>query len=192
MSNEILTIDTSAGVITQKEVEPLSVLNEYASSLDQACEEYDVSLLPNAEMEELASRLKMTMRLYAGLGLSANQCGVMKRMFVVGSGDTFLVCINPKIVAASNKLVNDNEGCLSYPALYLKIPRPEWIDVEYYDQYGKFYQVRLTGLTARCFAHELDHLNGRRFTAYVGKVSIQMARKRQEKIFKRYVRNKKK
>jgi peptide deformylase len=122
--------------------------------------------------------------------LSANQCGVYERVFIIGTDQFQIVCINPKVIKTSEQMVKDNEGCLSFPGLYVKIERPSWVDVEFVNESGQIKQMHLEGLTARCFMHELDHMNGIKFTKYVGPVAIQMARKKQEKIMKKFMRNK--
>jgi peptide deformylase len=134
----------------------------------------------------------MTMKKFGGIGLSANQCGVFERVFIIGTDTYELVCINPQIIRASEDLLKTDEGCLSYPGLYLKIDRPSWLEVMFVNEQGIIQNMRLDGLTARCFAHELDHMNGKRFVEYVGKVALQTARRKQEKIMKKVVRNFKK
>jgi peptide deformylase len=123
----------------------------------------------------------MTMKLYGGIGLSANQCGVFERVFIIGTDQFQIACINPRIIAKAPSTIKESEGCLSYPGLYVKIDRPDWVDVEFTDESGAVKQMRLEGVTARCFQHELDHMYG-----------IQMARKKQEKIIKKIVRHQKK
>jgi peptide deformylase len=148
--------------------------------------------LPNPLMELLIKRLKMTMKLYGGIGLSANQCGVFERVFVIGTDEFQIACVNPRIIGKSPSTIKESEGCLSFPGLYLKLDRPDWIEVEYTNENGQLVQTRLDGVTARCFQHELDHMNGIRMTDHAGPVMLQMARKKQEKIIKKIVRHKKK
>ena len=131
------------------------------------------------------------MKLYSGLGLAANQCGVTERVFVIGTDQFQMACINPKVIAQSEEIVKENEGCLSFPAFFLSLGRPKWIDVEFTDEAGETKQTRLEGLTARCFLHELDHLNGIKFDSYVGAVAMQQAKRKQEKLIKKIVRRKK-
>jgi peptide deformylase len=89
------------------------------------------------------------------------------------------------------EIVKDTEGCLSFPAFFLSIPRPKWIEVEFTDENGQRKQTRLDGLTARCFLHELEHLNGVKFTSHVGSVAMLQAKRKQEKLIKKIVRRKK-
>jgi peptide deformylase len=112
-------------------------------------------------------------------------------VFVIGTDQFQMACINPKVLAVSDEIVKENEGCLSFPAFFLSLPRPKWVDVEFTDENGETKQTRLDGLTARCFLHELDHLNGIKFDSYVGPASIQQAKRKQEKLIKKIVRRKK-
>jgi len=191
--SDILTIDTAvAAGLKQPEqkVEPLNVFDDRNPLLSVAIPEFK-GQLPNPDMTMLAKRLKFTMKLYSGLGLAANQCGIKERVFVIGTEQFQLVCINPKVIAQSETIVKDNEGCLSFPAFFIHVSRPEWIEVEFTDETGETKQTKLEGLTARCFLHELDHLNGIKFTSYVGAVAMQQAKRKQEKLIKKIVRRKK-
>ena len=191
--SDILTIDTAvaAGVKTPEEkVEPLQVFDDKLPMLSEMIPEY-VGVLPNNDMTLLVKRMKMTMKLYSGLGLSANQCAVKQRVFVIGTDQFQMACINPKVIEVSEELVKDTEGCLSFPAFFLNFPRPKWVEVEYTNELGERKQTRLEGLTARCFLHELEHLNGVKFTSYVGAASILQAVRKQQKLIKKIVRRKK-
>lgn len=188
---DTLVIDTGAGNIQEQRVEPLPLFDENHSMLRVPIPEY-TNVMPNFNMELLIKRLKMTMKLYGGIGLSANQCGVFERVFVMGTDDFQIACVNPKVISVSEQRVKESEGCLSYPGLYLKLDRPASIDVEFTDENGAVRQMILEGVSARCFLHELDHMNGIRMTEQVGPVALQMARRKQEKIIKKIVRHKKK
>lgn len=188
--SDILTIDTGAGVIKEHKLELLPVFNDSLPMLSQVVPEY-TDALPNSQMTELVQRMKMTMKAHAGLGLAATQCGVFQRVFVIGFQDFAITCINPKIIKASEKLAKDDEGCLSFPGLMFKINRPESIDVEFTTENGEVKQINLTGVTARCFQHELDHLNGIKFVDHVGPTTLMMARQKQAKLIKKLQRAKK-
>jgi len=172
----------------EKEVEPFPLFDENHPMMKQRIPEYDITLLPNPVMTHTINRLKMTMKLYNGLGLSANQCGVFERVFIVGNEEIVIVCINPKLIKASDNLIKDNEGCLSFPGLFLKIERASSVEVEYYDYQGKKYNTTFTGLTARCFLHELDHMNGITMDKHVKPLALKMAKDKQGKLFKRVKR----
>jgi peptide deformylase len=115
-----------------------------------------------------------------GIGLAANQIGIAKRVFVMGSNniDGFprpFALFNPKIVKASEEQELMKEGCLSYPDLWLSIKRPSVIEVEYQDSKGNVHEAAMSGLIARCFQHELDHLNGVCFVDIVSPMKLQLA-----------------
>ena len=100
-----------------------------------------------------------------GMGLAANQIGITKRLFAMGheSFDVFkkpAIIYNPVLISADKEQELGQEGCLSFPGLLLQISRPRIIMVRYQNNKGEFLLSRLTGLEARCFQHELDHLDG--------------------------------
>jgi len=187
--NQILKLNTVDPKYQQeKEVEPFPLFDENHPMMKQRIPEYNITLLPNPVMTNTINRLKMTMKLYNGLGLSANQCGVFERVFIVGNEEIVIVCINPKLIKASDDLIKDNEGCLSFPGLFLKVERASSVEVEYYDYQGKKYNTTFTGLTARCFLHELDHMNGITMDKHAKPLALKMAKEKQGKLFKRVKR----
>jgi peptide deformylase len=97
-----------------------------------------------------------------GLGLAANQIGVLQRVFVYDDGTGLGVVINPKIVRAEGEQVGV-EGCLSVPGLQGDVKRAEKIVIQGMDLNGKKVKIEAEGLLARIFQHELDHLNGTLF-----------------------------
>jgi peptide deformylase len=188
--SDIFTIDTEEGIVKDKEevINPLSLFNEDYPMLLQKIPEYDVSRLPNPVLGKLIKRLKMTMKLHGGIGLSANQCGVFERVFVIGANDAVWACINPKILNASPDLIRDKEGCLSFPGLALNVERHSWVEAEFINEECKVVQMRFEGLTARCYQHELDHMNGIRFINHVKPLALEMAKKQQKKLIKKIMR----
>jgi peptide deformylase len=187
MSDELLVIDTSKAVTQNEIVEPLPLYGEGFEMLYKSIPEY-TDILPNPLMNKLVQRLKLTMKLYAGIGLSANQCGVYQRVFVIGHEDYQLVCINPKVTHVSEQIEKSNEGCLSYPGLFVKIERPLAINVEFTTETGENKQLKLEGLTARCFMHELEHMNGQSFIQHVKPVALSIAKEKQKKRIKKVTR----
>lgn len=188
--SEILTINTEDEVHNVQRITPLPLYGEDYYMLRQCIPEYEDDL-PNPQMTSLINRLKMTMKLFGGIGLSANQCGVSERVFVIGTDQFQITCINPKIVSESANKVKDNEGCLSFPGLFCKIERPESIVVEFTTETGERKTMEMSGITARCFQHELEHLNGVSFISKVGPVALQLARQKQQKIIKKVKRSRK-
>ena len=181
--SDILTINTEEGVLKEEKIEPLSVYPDTHPLLSVCLEEYKEPL-PNKPMNDLIKRLKMTMKLYGGIGLSANQCGLTDRVFVMGTDQFQIACINPKVLEVSGETVKDTEGCLSFPALFMKVERPKSVYAEYTDENGETHREWFHGLTARCFLHETDHMNGIKFTKYVGPLTLKMAKQKQQKRIK--------
>lgn len=186
-------INTEEGIVKEKEevIQPLSLFDDNHPMLLQKIPEYDVTRLPNPILGKLIKRLKMTMKLHGGIGLSANQCGIFERVFVLGANDAIWACINPKIINASPDLIREKEGCLSFPGLALGVERHSWVEAEFINEECRVVQMRFEGLTARCFQHELDHMNGIKFTSRVKPLALQLAKKQQQKLIKKITRLKK-
>jgi peptide deformylase len=110
--------------------------------------------------KQLADSMLDLMRRERGIGLSATQVGISKRLFVMEIDGVTRACFNPEIVNTSKELVDFNEGCLSFPGESCTIKRPEQIEVRYFNLQGQEIKEALSGLEARCFQHELDHLDG--------------------------------
>lgn len=114
---------------------------------------------PSIDPIELANNLIETMKHYKGIGLSANQCGLPYRVFALWSADP-LVVFNPRVVDQTSEFIELEEGCLTYPNLYIKIKRPKSIKVRFQNSFGETRTEKYTGMTARGFLHEMDHLDG--------------------------------
>ena len=122
----------------------------------------------NAHLHELLDDMTETLEDANGAGLAAPQVGVLRRACVVldeGSGE-FIELINPQIVAQSGEQTG-LEGCLSVPGKYGVVTRPEVVRVRAQDRNGDFFEVEDSDLTARCFCHEIEHLDGHLFVEHV-------------------------
>jgi|688.fasta_scaffold63512_2 peptide deformylase len=122
-----------------------------------------------------------------GIGLAANQVGVNARVFTMQTQNlkevfTPFALFNPKVITVSPDSELGEEGCLSFPNMFLMVKRPEHVIVEFLDRNNNKHIIRLDGIDARCFLHELDHLNGVCFTEHVSKLKLQMAIKKQRKL----------
>lgn len=136
--------------------------------------------------EETEKEMISIMESFKGIGLAANQVGLLKRVFTIQLQNhpdinTPIAMFNPRIATADTHEIDSEEGCLSFPNLWLKVKRPKSITVEYFDKTGKSCIIDLTGIDARCFLHELDHLNGVVFTEKVSQMKLLLARKKQRK-----------
>ena len=184
---DIIRIDTNAwqqdiGKPTQIEqvnIEIFPLVPETHPALKMCLPKFDFKN-PPVDPNKFASSLVETCKKHNGLGLSANQCGYEHRVFVMGSGDNYVAFFNPVIVWSSMEKSKMEEGCLSFLDLFLMIERPETIKVNYQDYTGEEKNAQFTGLTARCFQHELDHMNGVVYTHHAKPLAMQMAMKKRK------------
>ena len=146
---------------------------------------------PQADPKLMYDIMLENMVYHKGLGLSANQIGMPVKVFSmrVDDSDNAIVCFNPEIIKESEEMVTMEEGCLSYPFLYLNKKRPKELSVKYQNVDGDFINAHFEGLAARVFHHEMDHMKGKTFLDGVSKISLQLARKKQKVLLKKNKRN---
>lgn len=141
------------------------------------------------DAEKIESEMIYTMLQEGGIGLSANQVGLDAQVFVIKpyllEDKTPFALFNPSIEQVTVNMLEEPEGCLSHPNLFLKIKRPRGVVVNYLDRDAKECKIELYDIDARCFLHEYDHLQGIEFTQRVSKLKLDIARKKQKKISKR-------
>ena len=142
---------------------------------------WDFTVDTNAE--QIESEMLQIMNTFKGIGLAANQVGLLKRVFTIKlkNQEQPFAMFNPEVISESKELQDNEEGCLSFPDLWLGVKRPKQIEAKYLDKDGKECTITLTGIDARCFLHELDHLNGTVFTEKVSQMKLILARKKQRK-----------
>lgn len=128
---------------------------------------------------ELCDNMVEVMLKSNGIGLAAPQIGIARQIFVMQNPDgSYKHVINPIVTPISNATQTQKEGCLSYPGLVLSITRPEYVKVEYQDPNGGHQTECLSGLQARCFQHEADHLQGVCFVDGLSELKLNLAKKR--------------
>jgi len=122
----------------------------------------------NRRLHMLMDDLLDTLSEAGGAGLAAPQVGVLRRACVVMDDDTeeFIELINPSIIAQSGEQTGP-EGCLSVPGKWGLVTRPHYVRVRAQDRNGHWFEVEGEGLTARCFCHELEHLDGHLYTEHI-------------------------
>lgn len=125
----------------------------------------------NARLAQLLDDMRETLIQSNGVGLAAPQVGVLRRAVIVletnvpeGEKEYFIELINPEILEVSGSQ-RGAEGCLSVPGEYGLVERPSHIKVRAQNRNGEWFEVEGDGLTARCFCHEIDHLEGILFTS---------------------------
>ena len=138
------------------------------------------------ELKAFIEEMFKTLKHAKGLGLSAPQVGVNKRFFIldlssVSLDHDTLVLINPEIVSTSGEQCGE-EGCLSFPGLYLQVTRPNKVVCNFTDIDGKRQTVTAEGLFARAIVHENDHLDGKLFIDYIDPVDREMIAGKLKKI----------
>lgn len=114
-----------------------------------------------------------TMHNANGVGLAGPQVGMLRRVVVVDAGDEDLELVNPEIISCSEETIADTEGCLSLPGQYGIVTRPAQVTIRAQDRYGDWYEYDADALLARCFLHEMDHLDGHMYTEFVDRMLTQ-------------------
>ena len=140
------------------------------------------------DRKELQDRLLSAMEHYQGIGLSANQIGIQERVFIMYSDvkkKETITCFDPLITEYHLDKIIMDEGCLTWPGLWLKVERSEGIRCVYSDVDGELVQVEMHGLESRIFQHEYDHMEGTNFTQRVSRLKLNMAKRRATKMKKK-------
>lgn len=113
---------------------------------------------------DLLDDMKDTLYNAEGAGLAAVQVGILRRVVVIDCGDGYIELVNPEITDRSEEIQEEAEGCLSIPGQYGITRRPKWVTVKAQNREGKWVLYKGEDLKARCFCHELDHLDGILYT----------------------------
>jgi peptide deformylase len=123
-----------------------------------------------------------------GLGIASLQLGDPRRMFIVepklagrAETDPPLAFINPEVLWTSDEQQDSEEGCLSFPDIYIKVKRPMKARVRAMGMDGQLFEFEGAGLLARCLLHENDHLTGKLLVDFVGPLKRQMIKKKLQK-----------
>lgn len=151
-------------------------------------EPYDFSNKDN-DPAMFANMMIDRMKELGGVGLSANQVGLNVRMFVMGVNDVTYAVFNPEIAAIAQDVISGDEGCLSFPGIYMKVSRPKSVMVKYQNAKGDTIEEEFHGLTARIFLHEYDHMEGKTFKDRVSKMKWDLAYNRMIKRTKKIIRH---
>ncbi len=137
-------------------------------------------------VETLLVLMLDTMRHHKAIGLAAPQIGLRHRVFVMEiEGMAARMCFNPEVLSVSEETEKAQEGCLSFPDLWLNVERPIRVEARYQNHMGNLVHETFESLAARCYLHETDHLNGVRFIEKVGAVTLLRARQSRSKKLKK-------
>ena len=164
---------------------------------------YDIIKVPNAVLKQEAQpvdsitsdiqkqmdRMLATMYDAPGIGLAANQVGLLNRVLVMdisrkddGEEASPICMVNPEIIHESEEMSVMEEGCLSIPRQYAEVERPKTVRVKYLDYDGKEAELEASDLLSHCVQHEIDHLNGVLFIDYLSSLKRNMILKKLEKM----------
>lgn len=142
----------------------------------------------DARIRKLVDDMLETMYAADGVGLAATQVDVHERVVVIDTSqerDTPRVLINPELVKVSERMVDGEEGCLSVPQIYDKVPRHAEVSVRATNRDGEVVEFDADGLLAVCVQHEMDHLLGKVFVEYLSplkrdRIKTKMVKKARE------------
>lgn len=140
----------------------LDLVKEDHPILREECQLFDFEN-PPVDPLKLVRDLKETMVVRRGIGLAASQIGLPYNVFVAGNPndpEDIVAFFNARIVSTSDEMVLIEEGCLSYPGLFIKVKRPSQCRIRYADERGEILTGSYDGIPARAILHEYDHVNG--------------------------------
>ena len=136
------------------------ILNDQESALHKTCRPVEDF---NSKLHILLDDMRETLIESGGVGLAAPQVGILRRVVLVDNGEEILELVNPTLVETDGEQEGP-EGCLSVEGRYGLVKRPYYAKVRAQDRYGNWFEAEGEELTARCFCHELDHLDGILYT----------------------------
>jgi peptide deformylase len=139
---------------------------------------------PPFDPKELEKNMLDLMYAQDGIGLAANQVGIKARMFVMGHKDNpeaGMAFFNPIVVANTDVIEDLEEGCLSFPGIFVKIKRPSKIKARWQNSSGEWEEGEFDGYNCKCFLHEYDHLEGIVFQDRVSPLKWALAVKKTKK-----------
>ena len=160
---------------------PHPKLRQHAQTIDKVTEK---EIIISKKMIEI-------MKKAPGVGLAANQIGILKKIITVNIQDQekktekVYALFNPSIKLYSKEKVVMEEGCLSFPKQFVEIERPVSIEIEYTNENNKIIKEKKNGHEARVLQHEIDHLSGKLFVDYISSLKSNMIIKRVQKLIKK-------
>ncbi len=132
------------------------ILTDKDPALHKVCKPVETF---DRKLHQLLEDMKQTLADVGGVGLAAPQVGILRRVVVVDLGEEMLELVNPELLETAGEQTGP-EGCLSVPGRYGLVKRPNYARVRAQDRDGNWFEAEGEELIARCFCHELDHLDG--------------------------------
>ena len=154
--------------------------------LKTPCQKFDF-LNPAFDPIEFSKDFIKFMYQCNGIGLAANQVGIPYSIFAMRGSPENFVCFNPRIVQPSEEQILLEEGCLTYPNFYVKVKRPRHVRVRFQTPNGDTLTKQFTGMTARIYQHEMEHLEGKLFTENCSRLAIELAIRKSAKLGTTYI-----
>lgn len=150
--------------------------------LSKRCEEWNFDD-PPVQTDFLMADMIETMAKSGGIGLAANQVGLSYRVITmhVQETDEYITMFNPEIVSISEHMYVAREGCLSFPRVVLDIERPKTVEATWMNRNQQLETRIFSDIDAKCFLHEIDHLNGVTFKDHTSQLKFDMAVKKAKK-----------
>ena len=139
------------------------ILTDKDPALHKVCKPVEAF---DKKLHKLLDDMRDTLIDSNGVGLAAPQVGILRRVVLVDTGEEILELINPEIIGFSGEQIG-LEGCLSVPGKWGIVTRPNVVRVRAQDRYGDWFEAEAEGLTARCFCHEIDHLDGHLYVEHI-------------------------
>ena len=136
------------------------ILTDKESALHKVCKPVTAF---DQKLHKLLDDMCETLVDSGGVGLAAPQVGILRRVVVVDTGDGILELVNPELISTDGEQEGP-EGCLSVPGKYGLVKRPYYATVKAQDRNGEWFEAEGEELIARCFCHELEHLDGILYT----------------------------
>lgn len=162
------------------EYEILPLVDQYDPILRKPTTLIDFETMPGSQVSYIGMSLIESCAHYEGLGLSANQVGLEWCACAVSDleSNTIFCLMNPTIIEMSAETSDYKEGCLSFPGLFLKIGRPNWVTIDFQAFNGEKVRKTFTGIMATCVLHEIDHLRGICYTSRVPAVTLEIEKRK--------------
>jgi peptide deformylase len=148
--------------------------------LHQKLEDYNFDC--GMDPDEIEKSMISIMSIDGGIGIAANQVGFDKRVIIIKPKEQEPFALFNPVITEEHGQCEDEEGCLSFPNLYIKINRSSKVTVKYLDKHNKECTITLNGYDAKCVQHEIDHLDGITFTKKVSTLKLALAIKKQRKL----------
>lgn len=154
-------------VTTEKEptlVEQMDIIPFFSPAMQKRPADYNFETDGLDYAAQLKAALHQKMVEYGIFGLSANQVGIDRRVFVMGTPDICNVFFNPTVVGVTKEKSVHEEACITLPNFSVSLLRPEGVHITYQDETGEMKSSFFTGISARIIQHEYDYMQGRNFT----------------------------